>query len=82
MEAPLGPCPAGSGSWASLSDLPWTEARTGWPAIADVVLPERRVAFSRTPLVVAGHAYADGLGTYPLTELSYDLDGAVSRAAG
>ena len=78
VAAPLGPCASGAGAWVSLSALPWAAASTGWPAVADVVLPERGVAFSRNPLVVAGRTYDDGLGTYPLSEVEYDLRAAYS----
>ena len=78
VEVVVGACPPadeGTGRWVFLSDLPWTTAATGWQAIADVVLPERDVSFSRNPLVMGGVPYEKGLGTYPLSEVTYDLGG-------
>ncbi len=77
-DASLGTClpdPLPPGEWVFLSDLPWSRAQTGWQAIADVVDPERDASFSRNPLVAGGTSYAKGLGTYPLSEIDYALDG-------
>ncbi|HET7769137.1 MAG TPA: NPCBM/NEW2 domain-containing protein [Chloroflexota bacterium] len=77
-EVEVGACPPAderAGRWVFLSDLPWSAAATGWQAIADVVLPERDVSFSRNPLVIGGTSYEKGLSTYPLSEITYDLGG-------
>ena len=78
VQVPLpscGPEPGAPGAWQAVADLAWEDAQTSWPAVADVVLPERGASFSRNPLVIAGTSYDTGLGTYPLSEVTYALDG-------
>jgi hypothetical protein len=77
-DVPLGTCTPGegaSGEWQYLSDLNWVEAANGWQALADKVIPERDAAFSRNPIVLQGQAYGKGLGTYPVSEITYELGG-------
>ena len=58
-----------------LSDLDWNRATTGWVAIANDGLPARDRSFTGLPLRIGGQTYAKGLGTYPVSEIVYLLDG-------
>lgn len=57
-----------------LSDLEWEQATTGWVAIANDGLPARDMSFTGGPISIAGVEYAKGLGTYPVSEITYDLN--------
>lgn len=58
-----------------LSELPWRSARTGWVALADDNLPKLDASFTNGTLTIADRAYEKGLGTFPLSEIEYGLDG-------
>src|SRR5512142_370248 len=58
-----------------LSDLRWMAATTGWVALADNNLPRLDASFLNSPISVSGQSYDKGLGTFPLSEISYSLDG-------
>ncbi|MCL4465138.1 MAG: NPCBM/NEW2 domain-containing protein [Chloroflexi bacterium] len=63
------------GQWVYLSDLPWEEASTGWLAVANDNKPARDAAFSGSRLLMRGTAFEKGLGTYPLSQITYRLGG-------
>ncbi len=65
--------PAGS---VYLSDIPWEWATTGWVALADDNLPKLDVSFVNGVLSIDGKGYEKGLGTFPLSEVAYALDGS------
>jgi hypothetical protein len=58
-----------------LSDLRWEEATTGWVALADDNLPKLNTSFLNGTISVGGRGYDKGIGTYPLSEITYDLAG-------
>lgn len=58
-----------------LSDLHWESASTGWIALADDNLPKLDNSFLNNPIAIGGKSYEKGVGTYPLSEISYSLDG-------
>ncbi|HEX2923060.1 MAG TPA: NPCBM/NEW2 domain-containing protein [Chloroflexota bacterium] len=61
-----------------LSDLHWDSAGTGWIALADENLPRLDNSFLNTPLAIGGKSYEKGIGTFPLSEIVYTLDGKYS----
>jgi hypothetical protein len=58
-----------------LSDLHWDSASTGWVALADENLPRLDNSFLNTPLAIGGKGFDKGIGTFPLSEIVYSLDG-------
>ncbi len=58
-----------------LSDLSWDWATTGWVALADDNLPKLDSSFLNGPIVIGGKSYEKGIGTFPLSEIVYSLDG-------
>ncbi len=69
-----GPAPA----MVFLSDLHWDSASTGWVALGDENLPRLDNSFVNTPLAIGGESYEKGIGTFPLSEITYSLDGKYS----
>lgn len=61
--------------WVYLSDLDWKRATTGWVAVANDGLPSRDLSFAGKPISIGRTEFAKGLGTYPLSEITYDLNG-------
>jgi len=61
--------------WVYLSDLPWEEATTGWLGVANEHLPTIDHAFHSGDLTLGDTAYQQGIGAYPLSEITYALDG-------
>ena len=66
------------GQWVYLSDLAWDSATTGWLAVANDGLPAMDTSFSGQRITLGGQTYDKGLGTYPLSEITYVLDGRYS----
>lgn len=64
-----------NGRWVDLTSLEWDSATTGWQRLADFGDPRKGRAFPHTPLRVNGQAFSSGIGTYPLSEISYSLGG-------
>src|SRR5205807_5802221 len=60
-------------------DLPWRSASTGWLVLADFDTPLIDTSFVWGPLVIAGERFSRGFGTYPLSEIVYDLDSRAVR---
>lgn len=58
-----------------LSDLHWEQASTGWVALADDNLPKLDNSFVNSPISIGGKGYEKGIGTFPLSEITYDLGG-------
>ncbi len=58
-----------------LSDLPWDWATTGWVALADDNLPKLDTSFLNSPITIGGKSYDKGIGTFPLSEMVYPLEG-------
>lgn len=58
-----------------LSDLRWESATTGWVALADDNLPRLNTSFINGTIAVGGKSYDKGIGTFPLSEITYDLGG-------
>ena len=58
-----------------LSDLRWDWATTGWVALADDNLPKLDSSFINTPITIGSRGYDKGIGTFPLSEIVYLLDG-------
>ena len=67
--------PVAIGQTVYLSDLPWALATTGWLAIANDGLPAKDTSFSGKPISLRGTTYDKGIGTYPVSEIVYSLDG-------
>ena len=63
------------GQTVYLSDLPWASASTGWLAIANDGLPAKDFSFPGRPITLRGVTYRKGIGTYPVSEIVYRLDG-------
>lgn len=70
-EAPAGPT-------IFLSDLQWEWATTGWVALADDHLPKLDSSFLNGPITIGEECYDKGIGTFPLSEIVYSLDGRYS----
>lgn len=70
---------AASLTTVDLVDVPWRHASTGWLVLADYDTPLIDSSFVWGPLVVAGEEFSRGFGTYPLSEIVYDLDPAATR---
>ncbi len=66
---------AQSGPVVYLSDLPWEWATTGWVALADDNLPKLDSSFLNGVITVGDESFEKGIGTYPLSEIVYSLDG-------
>ncbi|HEX9016922.1 MAG TPA: NPCBM/NEW2 domain-containing protein [Chloroflexota bacterium] len=58
-----------------LSDARWETANTGWVALADDNLPKLDTSFQNNPISISGTSYGKGIGTFPLSEITYRLDG-------
>ncbi|MHB0871264.1 MAG: NPCBM/NEW2 domain-containing protein, partial [Chloroflexota bacterium] len=58
-----------------LSDMPWEWATTGWVALADDNLPKLDSSFLNSPITIGGKGYDKGIGTFPLSEIVYSLEG-------
>ena len=58
----------------SLQSLPWASAETGWRGIAQSGAPAVNASFATGPLKVLGDVYPVGIGVYPTSEISYQLD--------
>ena len=65
--------------WVYLSDIPWDDASTGWLGVANQQVPALNRAFHGGDMVMDGVAYDKGIGTYPLSEITYSLDDAYTR---
>jgi hypothetical protein len=63
------------GRWIDLTTLQWESATSGWQRLADFHAPRRAQAFPYTPLLVNGQEFQTGIGTYPLSEIVYQLGG-------
>ena len=61
--------------WAYLSDLEWDDATTGWLGIANEQAPARNGAFHGGAITLNSASYEKGIGAYPLSEITYSLDG-------
>lgn len=66
---------AAPGPVVYLSDLPWDWATTGWVALADDNLPKLDASFLSAPITLGGKSYEKGIGTFPLSEIVYSLEG-------
>ncbi len=62
-----------------LVDVPWRYASTGWLVLADYDTPLVDSSFVWGPLVIAGERFSRGFGTYPLSEIVYELDPGAAR---
>jgi hypothetical protein len=71
-----------AGEWRDLTTVDWESAVSGWQAAADFNRPRKGLAFPGTPLTVGGQPFASGIGTYPLSELTYPLDGQFAALRG
>lgn len=58
-----------------LSDIPWERATTGWIALADDNKPKLDASFRGGVLTIGEKSYDKGIGTFPLSEIVYKLDG-------
>src|SRR5581483_2895676 len=67
------------GPTQDLADAPWRSATTGWEVLADQDVPIRNASFTWNPMIVAGEPFERGIGTYPFSEIVYDLDGRATR---
>lgn len=65
--------------WVPLGELEWDEATTGWLGVANQHLPRKDLSFDAKPLSIGGIGFAHGIGTYPLSEITYPLDGRYAR---
>ena len=82
LQLPQATTQAESLTSVDLVAVPWRHASTGWLALADYDTPLADYSFVWGPLVVAGERFSRGYGTYPLSEIVYDLDpGAVRFGA-
>lgn len=70
------------GRWIDLTTLEWETATSGWAALADFNVPRRGMAFTNTPLTAMGQVFPSGIGTYPFSEVVYDLGGAYGALRG
>ncbi|MBI2941281.1 MAG: NPCBM/NEW2 domain-containing protein [Chloroflexi bacterium] len=67
------------GRWVPLSELEWQEGSTGWVGVANQSHPALDRSFAGGPLRIGGHTFASGVGTYPVSEITYRLDGQYSH---
>ena len=72
LAAPLSASPA---NWISLTDLAWETATTGWRGVSNDQGPDINRAFHGGAMSMAGNTYEKGLGVYPLSEITYLLNG-------
>lgn len=63
------------GRWVPLSALDWQYAQTSWLGVGYDDRPARDQSVRGGPLQAGGRRAARGLGTIPLTEIVYQLDG-------
>lgn len=63
------------GTWDELSDMPWQSASTGWLAVANDGQPTKSINLKGSQISIAGEHYSQGIGTYPPSEITYQLDG-------
>jgi hypothetical protein len=63
------------GQWFYLSDLEWEDATTGWLGVANQQIPALDHAFHGGQLRLGETTYEKGIGVYPLSEITYRLDG-------
>ncbi|MBI3979978.1 MAG: NPCBM/NEW2 domain-containing protein [Chloroflexi bacterium] len=75
MAVTLSPEGSVVGEWVWLSELSWHEASTGWLGVANQQRPALDRAFAGGPLSLAGETFDRGLGTVPVSEIVYHLDG-------
>src|SRR5207302_11316166 len=68
-----------AGEWVPLGDLEWDEATTGWLGVANQHLPRKDLSFDAKPISIGAESFARGIGTYPLSEITYRLDGGYAR---
>jgi hypothetical protein len=68
-----------AGQWTPLGELAWQWASTGWLGVANQHRPRLDQSFVGRPLAIGGIGFGRGIGTYPLSELAYRLDGQFSR---
>lgn len=61
------------GQWIPLSDVEWETASSGWLGVANEQVPARDRAFHGGRLSLDGQQYDKGIGTYPLSEITYNL---------
>ncbi|MDO8672271.1 MAG: NPCBM/NEW2 domain-containing protein [Dehalococcoidia bacterium] len=66
------------GQWEYLSDLPWETVSTGWVAVGNEGQPMRDGSFMGGRIRIGGYAYEKGIGTYPLSEIEFRLNGEYS----
>jgi len=64
-----------SGRWIDLTALTWDDATSGWRRLADDEMPRIGKAFPYSPLTMQQVQYPTGIGTYPLSEITYALGG-------
>lgn len=57
----------------SLTRLEWAYGASGWPALPEVGGPAIDVSVAGGPMKVAGVGFNHGIGTYPFSEIVYDL---------
>lgn len=65
--------------WVYLSDLQWDDASTGWLGVANEQVPALDRAFHGGSMILGDSTYSKGIGTYPLSEITYSLDGQYAR---
>lgn len=65
---------AGVGRWQPAAELAWSDAWSGWQAISLSGSPTRWRSFTGLPMTIGGHQYDDGIGTYPYSEITIELD--------
>ncbi|MBI2862901.1 MAG: NPCBM/NEW2 domain-containing protein, partial [Chloroflexi bacterium] len=58
-----------------LSDLKWTYASTGWVSAGGDPMPKLDASFTEGALKLQGRRFQKGLGTYPFSEIEYELGG-------
>ena len=78
VAAPLSTDP---GKWISLTDLAWETATTGWRGVSNDQGPDINRAFHGGALTMGGNTYEKGIGVYPLSEITYQLDGEYDEFA-
>ena len=68
-----------AGQWTPLGELVWSAASTGWLGVANQHRPRLDQSFAARPLSIGGQQFERGIGTYPVSEITYALNGAFSR---
>lgn len=58
-----------------ITELEWLSASAGRPALTDPSDPIVGRSFTGGQMVVAGEAFLRGIGTYPFSEIAYELTG-------